>query len=75
MDEIRVTKHGHASDAPALAPQHLPRRPWLPVPGDAQRSTACGERLDGTPFTDRGFEHIPALQHLQPWLADLMAAA
>ena len=34
-----------------------------------------GERFDGTPFTDRGFEHIPALEHLQPWLAELMAAA
>ena len=26
------------------------------------------ERYNGTPFTDRGFEHIPALMHLQPWL-------
>lgn len=34
-----------------------------------------GERYSGTPFTDRGFEHIPALQHLQPWLVQLMAAA
>jgi transposase InsO family protein len=33
------------------------------------------ERFDGTPFTDRGFEHIPALEDLQPWLAELMAAA
>ncbi len=33
------------------------------------------ERFDGTPFTDRGFAHIPALEHLQPWLAELMAAA
>lgn len=33
------------------------------------------ERFDGTPFTDRGFEHIPALQHLQRWLVELMAAA
>ena len=32
------------------------------------------ERWDGTPFTDRGFEYIPALEHLQGWLADLMAA-
>ena len=23
------------------------------------------ERYDGTPFTDRGFEHVPALEHLQ----------
>ena len=33
------------------------------------------ERYDGTPFTDRGFENIPWLQHLQPWLENLMAAA
>ena len=33
------------------------------------------ERFDGTPFTDRGFDHIPALAHLQPWLAELRAAA
>ena len=32
------------------------------------------ERYDGTPFTDQGFEHVPALSHLQDWLADLMAA-
>jgi transposase InsO family protein len=33
------------------------------------------ERFDGTPFTDRGFDHIPALQHLTSWLEDLRAAA
>ncbi len=33
------------------------------------------ERYDGTPFTDRGFEHIPALAHLQPWLETVMSAA
>jgi hypothetical protein len=32
------------------------------------------ERWDGTPFTDQGFEHVPALEHLQGWLAELMAA-
>jgi hypothetical protein len=32
------------------------------------------ERWDGTLFTDRGFERVPALDHLQEWLADLMAA-
>jgi transposase InsO family protein len=31
------------------------------------------ERYDGTPFADRGFEHVPALQHLQGWLTELMA--
>ena len=33
------------------------------------------ERFDGTPFTDRGFDNIPALAHLQGWLEDLRAAA
>ena len=33
------------------------------------------ERFDGTPFTDRGFQHIPALRHLEGWLAELMTAA
>src|SRR5713101_3105741 len=33
------------------------------------------ERYDGTPFTDRGFDNIPALSHLQGWLKDLRAAA
>ena len=32
------------------------------------------ERWDGTPFTDRGFEHIPALEHLHGWLNELRAA-
>lgn len=34
-----------------------------------------GEPFDGTPFTDHGFENSPALGHLQPWLAELRAAA
>ena len=34
-----------------------------------------GERYDGTPFTDRGFENVPALVHLQGWLEELRAAA
>ena len=34
-----------------------------------------GERYDGTPFADRGFEHVPQLAHLQPWLLELMNAA
>ena len=33
------------------------------------------ERYDGTPFTDRGFENIPALIHLDPWLKAVMHAA
>jgi len=33
------------------------------------------ERYDGTPFTDRGFENIPALAHLERWLENLRAAA
>jgi len=26
------------------------------------------ERYNGTPFTDRGFQNIPTLTHLQSWL-------
>jgi transposase InsO family protein len=33
------------------------------------------ERFDGTPFSDRGFANIPALEHLESWLAELLAAA
>ena len=33
------------------------------------------ERFDGTPFSDRGFDNIPALQHLVPWQEELRAAA
>ena len=33
------------------------------------------ERYNGTSFTDRGFENIPALVHLQGWLEELMDAA
>lgn len=33
------------------------------------------ERYDGTPFADRGFDNIPALDHLRGWLQELMAAA
>ena len=33
------------------------------------------ERYQGTPFTDHGFQNIPALAHLQPWLEDLIRAA
>jgi transposase InsO family protein len=32
------------------------------------------ERYDGTPFTARGFERVPALEHLQGWLRELMPA-
>lgn len=32
------------------------------------------ERFDGTPFTARGFERIPALDHLNGWLTNLMTA-
>jgi len=30
------------------------------------------ERWDGTPFTDQGFDYVPALEHLQGWLSELM---
>ncbi len=32
------------------------------------------ERYDGTPFTARGFERVPALEHLHGWLMELMPA-
>ncbi len=32
------------------------------------------ERFDGTPFTDRGFEHVPALAAVADLLSDLLAA-
>jgi len=31
------------------------------------------ERYDGTPFTARGFEGVPALDHLQGWLGGVDA--
>lgn len=33
------------------------------------------ERFDGTPFTDRGFDNVPALAHLTGWLDDVRKAA
>lgn len=33
------------------------------------------ERFDGTPFTDRGFENVPALAHLTAWLHNVRKAA
>ena len=30
------------------------------------------ERWDGTPFTHQGFDYVPALEHLQGWLSELM---
>ncbi len=33
------------------------------------------ERYDGTPFTDRGFENIPALAHMRDWLQAIVPAA
>jgi hypothetical protein len=32
------------------------------------------ERFDGTPFTDRGFEHVPSLARVADLLARLLAA-
>jgi len=33
------------------------------------------ERYDGTPFTDRGFQNIPSLIHLQFWLDEVIRVA
>ena len=40
----------------------------------ATRVAAPAERYEGVPFTDQGFEHVPALEHLQDWLTELVAA-
>ena len=42
--------------------------------GEIDWSTPA-ERFDGTPFTDRGFDNIPSLEHLVPWLEQLRKAA
>jgi transposase InsO family protein len=41
--------------------------------GELDWRTAA-ECYDGTPFTARGFERVPTLEHLQAWLAELMTA-
>lgn len=66
MNEIR-TGYGHERDPQRHFNYHR-------LHGEIGWSTPA-ERYDGTPFTDRGFEHVPALEHLQGWLAELMAAA
>jgi hypothetical protein len=33
------------------------------------------ERFEGTPFTDRGFEHVPALAGVADLLSELLATA
>ena len=33
------------------------------------------ERYNGTPFTDRGFENVPTLAHLEAWLQELLRVA
>ena len=33
------------------------------------------ERFDGTPFTDRGFEHVPRLASVADLLSELLATA
>jgi len=37
--------------------------------------TTPAEHYDGTPFTDVGFQNIPALSHLDDWLQEVMNAA
>lgn len=45
----------------------------LPVRGQGRRPQAVW--YDGTPFTDVGFQKIPALSHLQGWLEEVRNAA
>jgi hypothetical protein len=41
--------------------------------GELDRRTPA-EPFDGTPFLDRGFEHVPSLAAVAPLLAVLLAA-
>ncbi|HVS66304.1 MAG TPA: hypothetical protein VMT85_22690 [Thermoanaerobaculia bacterium] len=59
MPDEILATYGHAKD---------PRRRWL------RHTYQEGPGL-GTPFTDRGFDNVPALAHLAPWLDGLRKAA
>ena len=67
-----------ASTSPTSPP---PRPPSSPTPATTTTTGSTAqlgwqtpaERFDGTPFTDRGFEHVPALAGVADLLADLLA--
>jgi hypothetical protein len=58
----------------------MPRSPHTPPPTATTDSTGSSgwrtlaERFDGTPFTDRGFEHVPSFTAVADLLAYLLAA-
>ena len=60
-----------------LGSAHAPRSPE-PVQGHrarAERAVARGGRPEGTLFTDRRFEHVPALAGVADLLSELLATA
>jgi transposase InsO family protein len=65
---------GNLSEAEAALADFLSYYNYHRLSGTLGWSTPA-ERYDSTPFLDRGFAHIPALAHLQPWLDGLMQAA
>ena len=62
------------ADAEAALPRFVQYYNYHRLSGVLGRLTPA-ERHDGTPFTDRGFEHIPTLAHPQPWLEAVINAA
>jgi transposase InsO family protein len=71
LDRERFTSFGHAEAALARFAEYYN---YHRLSGALGWLTP-GERYNGTPFTDRGFENLPAMAHLQPWLEEVMNAA
>jgi len=71
LDRERFTGFGHAETALARFAEYYNYHRLSGVLG----WLTPAERYNGTPFTDRGFQNIPALVHLEPWLQQLMPAA
>jgi transposase InsO family protein len=71
LDRERFTSFGHAEAVLARFAEYYNYHRLSGVLG----WLTPGERYNGTAFTDRGFENVPALAHLQPWLEEVMNAA
>ena len=71
LDRERFTGFGHAETALSRFAEYYNYHRLSGVLG----WLTPAERYNGTPFTDRGFQNIPALAHLEPWLHELMNAA
>lgn len=71
LDRERFTGFGHAETALARFAEYYNYHRLSGVLG----WLTPAERYNGTPFTDRGFQNIRALAHLEPWLQELMNAA